>query len=147
MNKQIFRRVSLIIFSLIIIGVATYFVVTSNTKEAKAYVSIDSAVDLFAPYATWPNSAVKKAGTAAEWLHQMTPNRISEQWVDTLDINGDGLVDILIHRDTDPIPPSGSIHHWYGILLNRGDQTFDFTYKCVIKYTDSVPLFYGDCAQ
>lgn len=147
MNKQILRKLSLIILLLIVIGIATYFLITSNAKEVKALVNSSGAgsvFDLFKSYETWPTSGVPKTGTDSEWLHAMNPsygNTVIS--AENVDINGDGLVDILVHAEGLPIP-DGQIFY-YGVLLNRGDRKFDLVYKCVY-ITAFVDSFYGDCA-
>lgn len=137
------RRISLIIFPLLLIGIATYFLITSNTKEVKAWVVISdraSEFDLFKPYATWTNSSNKKVGTTAEWLHTMAPP-VTSQPTTSMDVNGDGLADILVHQENRDV---GGIQY-YGVLLNRGDLRFDLVYKCVV--VSDLNKFYGDCAQ
>lgn len=148
MNKQILRKISLIILPLLVIGVATYFLITSNTKEVKALVNSSgagSAFDLFKSYQTWPTSGVQKTGTDAEWLHAMNPtfgNTVIP--AQNVDINGDGLVDILVHAEFQSI--SGGWSFYYGVLLNRGDRKFDLVYKCVYITAAGPDKFYGDCA-
>lgn len=139
MNKQILRKLSLIIFPLLAIGIATYFLITQNVKEVKA-ISLGNPFDLFKSYETWPNSSTQKTGTTAEWLHTMQdilPSGYGSS-ITNIDINGDGLVDTLVHQEIGVIL-------YYGVLLNRGDLTFDFVYKCV--FVEGSPnKFYGDCA-
>jgi len=148
MNKQILSRISLIILPLLIIGISVYLFINSNVKEAKASVNIAgdrSEFDLFKSYNTWPNSATRKTGTAAEWLHTMVNDVAQGSAVTHVDINGDGLVDILLHQEKVNI--EGSLYHWYyGVLLNRGDLTFDLVYKCLQSLDSGVSRFYGDCA-
>lgn len=149
MNKQILRKISLIIFPLLVIGAATYFLITSNVKEVKAIISVsdrNTAFDLFKAYRTWPTSTIPKTNTAAEWLHTMSneTSRTPTTAATFADVNGDGLNDILVHYEYASNEVSG-FRHFYGILLNRGDLKFDFVYKCV--YVDGPPInFYGDCA-
>jgi len=150
MNTKILRKISLIILPLLVIGVATYFLITSNTKEVKAIISPSgraSDFDLFKSYKTWPTSTTPKTNTAAEWLHTMSneTSRTPTTASTFADVNGDGLNDILVHYEF-VAPEVSGWRHYYGILLNRGDLKFDLVYKCVHVDDDAPDKFYGDCA-
>lgn len=150
MNKQIIRVVSFVILPLLIAGVgaAVYFLPSIKSGEVKAAISLTShgsAFDLFKAYPTWPTSGAHKTGTAADWLHTMSPG-VSTSPSQTVDVNGDGLLDILIHHEFVSTVPS-IYNFYYGILLNRGDLTFDLVYKCVYVSGDGPDKFYGECAQ
>ncbi len=128
--------------ALLVIGIVSYVLVGMNPPKTEASYDPANPFDLFASHATWPNSTARKIGTAAEWLHTMFPDLSSG--VSHLDINGDGLVDILLHNE----PVGIGSTKVYGVLLNRGDLNFDLAYKCVTKIDGSgVRQFYGDCAQ
>lgn len=145
MNKHI---ISFVVPSLLVVGAAAYLGLTLQAGETKAGVNISgdrSEFDLFKSYATWPNSTARKATTAAQWLHTMAPGSPSDP-PQVVDINGDGLVDILVHLEK--INIEAGVYHWYyGVLLNRGDLTFDLAYKCVHTFVSGVSRFYGDCTQ
>ena len=143
MNKQIMGRLGLVTLLFLVAGVASWLLIAPNAEETKAWVVVSgraSEFDLFKSYATWPNSSVKKVGTAAEWLHTMAPP-ITSQPTTSVDVNGDGLTDVLVHQENRDV---GGIQY-YGVLLNRGDLKFDLAYKCVVD--SDLNKFYGDCAQ
>lgn len=70
----------------------------------------------------------------------------TQQPVTLTDINGDGLTDMLYHTWTGP---ENSIkNHYYGIMLNRGNMTFEITYRCyLIDQPSSADTYKGDCAS
>lgn len=147
MNKQTMRRVSFVVLLLLGVGAVVYLGFTLRVGKIGASVSIQgnrNSFDLFKSYTTWPNSANKKTPTAAEWLHTMVAQAASDSPTTFADVNGDGLADILVHQENVNIS-AGLDHSYYGVLLNRGDLTFDFVYKCVDTIT-SIHHFYGDCA-
>ena len=140
MNKQIIQRVGFVSAMLLVVGAALWLLIAPNAEETKAYITPTgpmSPFDLFKSYETWPNSSTKKIGTAGEWLHTMAPRDVDTTFSD---VNGDGLTDILVHQES---YTTGVLY--YGILLNRGDLTFDLAYKCV--HISALNRFYGDCAQ
>jgi hypothetical protein len=68
-----------------------------------------------------------------------------------IDINGDGLTDLLFHYNDDSDSFWSLKARYYGVFLNRGNFQFEVAYKCVVmgKYnpgTGSVPGgWFGDC--
>jgi hypothetical protein len=131
-------------------GIAVYVFFSVPQDEASAYVSISglrSKFDLFKDYETWPSSNTHVVGTKAEWLHTVSSDAAGASPTTFADVNGDGLADILVHQEYILISSSPNERHsYYGILLNQGDLTFDFLYKCVFKNVSGIDTFYGDCA-
>lgn len=64
-----------------------------------------------------------------------------------VDINGDGLVDLLYLGQDTSHSNTGAYTGWIqriAVLINNGNR-FDVVYKCVIR-NDTISQFYGDCA-
>lgn len=61
-----------------------------------------------------------------------------------VDINGDGLIDIMYNSY---LTNAGG---YLGILVNTGDYSFKPVYKCRVVTTGApnyIPTYYGDCAD
>jgi len=137
MEKHFIQRVLFGIAAFIFVaGIASYIAFTSLEGESEAGYDPGNPFDLFKSYQTWASSTTQVSPTAAEWLHTMVNDAGAYIIpVQNVDINGDGLVDILLHQE--------GVVDIYGVLLNSGDLAFDLAYKCV----SNAGTFYGDCAQ
>lgn len=63
-----------------------------------------------------------------------------------VDINGDGLIDLLYHNYT---YSTNNRSYSFGVFLNRGDLGFDVSYRCYIftsGSTNPTTTYRGDCA-
>lgn len=117
--------------------------IPSDMKENK-YASWD----LFSEYENWNKSKlINKADDTFYYLKLLwaSVNQPSTH----IDINGDGLIDMIYINDfTYKIKDYSNIiksKTWkiYTILLNNWDNTFQPSYKCIYKNY----YYYGDCAQ
>ena len=105
------------------------------------------SISIFSEFESWPGSnTLREDDTAVQVLHtarayNSNPNRFS--WVD---INGDGLTDLLYHYYNSSNYRGGG---QYAIYLNQGNADFSLLYKCFYNTDlDSYPYtWYGDCAQ
>ena len=132
---------------LISLGVVLFYEITPS--RARSFEVTGSYV--FSTYRDWPRSEDPKPNDTMRWylsaMHQVqnrpldtTPTawRATEQ----VDINGDGLIDIL-HRFTRCDSNScSSVDVDYYVLLNKGDLSFEVGYVC---RNDGV--WRGDCAD
>jgi|GEM_PF-4384104 len=88
--------------------------------------------DLFENYTTWTNSTnLNASDTVVQTLFNLYASGNASS---ILDINGDGLSDVIIHS-------AGSTRK-YAILINNGNIGFNLAYKCVKTST----TWYGNCA-
>jgi hypothetical protein len=107
--------------------------------------------DIFSNYTTWSYSEeLKSTDTTYLMLGMFSIDNLYNKWSAFVDINGDGLVDVL-YRENNPLPLYINKRI---ILINNGDYTFKVAYKCVNKtsqYRDfqkEIKIwFYGDCAD
>lgn len=98
----------------------------------------NNTTNLYQNYLTWPSSTTLKADDTTlqplAYVQSTTPFNLT-------DINGDGLVDILLNQ------PNGYIGRNYGIFLNNGSLGFTWAYKCAVKENVTPTVYYGDCAD
>jgi len=78
----------------------------------------------------------------------------SKAWHSMVDMNGDGLIDILLYIDAfhGATQNGYNTFRYSAVLYNKWDYTFGIWYKCAEQYNSyvsvTVPMgFYGDCAQ
>lgn len=101
-----------------------------------------NTIDPLSDYASWPSSGAPKEDDILFRILDLFAKDYGSHYKTSTqtDINGDGLVDLLVHFS--PNAPK-----YFGIFLNRGDLGFELTYKCVYTYYSSDPEYYGDCAD
>jgi hypothetical protein len=86
-------------------------------------------------YKSWQSSPRTRTG---DYMRPILSNMVGLNYVD---INGDGLVDILYNTNNNGIWASYS-----GIFVNTGEYNFKPVYKC--RYNFAIDnLYYGDCAD
>jgi hypothetical protein len=92
------------------------------------------------------NDMVIRALYRLAYFHSDDANGVKKtpQKTNFTDINGDGLVDVLLHNyyyATDT-----SRNYSFGIYLNNGNLGFDTGYKCQVTISNSTTTYRGDCA-
>ena len=133
------------------------------------WVDRDSRMNIFYSYESWPKSQAKKSddfmpqfiynlknspsytwvdgGTNGAYLNQINNLSINPASYVLLDLNGDGLMD-MVYREQTYYGGSVDAPSYYGDLkmaawTNQGNNNFALSYKC---YMASSGWWYGDCA-
>lgn len=104
-----------------------------------------STIKIFAGYAAWPTSVARKAGDTIPQVFSLIAKNYTNSNSGTthqVDVNGDGLTDLLYHS---AMP--GSYPFYFGVFLNQGNLQYDLAYKCAYLPVGTVAHYYGDCAD
>ena len=148
--SKIFKKTSIIVgitmvFTAMIFLLVRPSMVFSNSSEI-------SGSRVFKNYKTeWPSSDGPRANDPYRSLLQLTPisfNSAGNHGTGSnfVDINGDGLVDLLYINHGTSYFNSQNIG-WvqkYAVLIHKGNG-LDVIYKCVV-HNDNFVQLYGDCA-
>ena len=105
--------------------------------------------DIFDGFMWWSYSEdIKSNDTTYLMLGMFSIDNRYKKGSAFIDINGDGLVDVL-YRDNNS--PYGTSLQKRVIMINKGNYTFSIPYKCVQVISDSKnqikKWFYGNCAD
>ena len=138
-------------------GIGLYSTKRYIFKEKLVFSASDfgDSIDIFNNYPSWKKSVSQKTGdTMSQTLYVLGRSIVrTQQGADQsytsvtpqsmMDINGDGLVDIVYHYryKFEGFPANYDILY-SAILLNKGSMTYELSYKCVHDSTS----WYGDCA-
>lgn len=124
---------------LITLGVVSIYIITPPSKTKAGFGS--GSIDIFDSYGSWPSSTtLKSTDTMVQVLFQMRSDTRSS----SVDINGDGLTDVL-HHEYNGVSFQDAQGR-FGVFLNKGNLTYDLVYKCYVRDYNSVRTYYGDCA-
>ena len=136
-------------------GIGLYSTKRYIFKEKLVFSASDfgDSIDIFNNYPSWKKSVSQKTGdTMSQTLYVLARSVIYKQNFDSqqtyqsvtpqsiIDINGDGLADIVYHSRE--LRNGGYDILYSAILLNKGSMTYELSYKCVHDSTS----WYGDCA-
>lgn len=125
---------------LVALGAISVYVL-KPVLETRAGFGIPN-LDIFEAYGSWPGSGtLKSTDTMAQALFSLASN--SNAWASSMDINGDGLADVVKH-EINCMGSNGTCR--LGVFLNKGNFTFDLVYKCRVESVNDVKTYYGDCA-
>ncbi len=146
--------------AVILIGTGVYLGVSWKGQETQAHnipatnnillKPTGSQIYIFNKWSTWPKSGAQKAGDMIPqtlFLMGLPVGTDPGTWQDhtIMDINGDGLSDVLYH---DLAVSSGTLS-FFAILLNKGNMNFELVYKCAVYDSnefDEYKEWTGDCA-
>lgn len=140
-------------FSLLIVSVLTFSLFSSENMNQGAYATVfPQGASIFADYESWPSSStLSSSDTMLQTLFLMkepNTNRFT-----ALDINGDGLVDILYHAQGADQKVTGGYYYYtdfFAVMLNKGGNSFENEYICAFRHDQSYTLpvtYFGDCAE
>lgn len=143
---------------------------SSNGYLVPANWADTGSLNIFTNFTSWPHSDNQKPGDLlAQFIYQLKAP-VNQNWVPDgsnaafltifqslsvnpsaftlIDINGDGLTDMVYREQTYIGGKSGSSDGYWGPLKmavwsNQGNNNFAVTYKC---YVDTGIGWYGDCA-
>lgn len=127
----------------------------ADVPDAMVY---ENELDVFGAYATWASSKNKKSNdTLAQFIYELKGpvTKIENSGQSTtyntytlLDVNGDGLTDMIYRDGTDLGGTNGRLK--MAMWLNNGNNSFDLAYKCYVWNDPANPdrdSWYGDCAE
>lgn len=115
--------------------------VGSKVPLALASAPSDSPEFFLYNYTSWPSSTTRKSTDhMVDALYFAAKGSILSTFID---INGDGLNDIVYVAAKSNFGGSGMSGGIYLLFLNTGNNNFEVSYKCAI--TDD-GRWYGDCA-
>lgn len=129
-------------------GQEVFFPLVFSQTSAGGDKNVPDENALFAGSENWPKSEYRKKDDLliAVLFHRLNSDApVSGSKTEFIDLNGDGLQDFIYMRDDNR----------YAVLLNKGGQKFEFSYKCKRdgenqKDPQGNPIvvyyWYGDCA-
>ncbi|MBI4359527.1 MAG: hypothetical protein HY564_00335 [Candidatus Jacksonbacteria bacterium] len=155
MTKITFYKLTTYTLMLAFLATALYTSKMFIFKQKSVFSASDfgDSIDIFSNYTSWQKSPSKKTGdTTSQTLYLLARSVVYKQNFDSeqtyqsvtpqsiIDINGDGLADIVYHSRE--FKNGGYDILYSAILLNKGSMTYELSYKCVHDATG----WYGDCA-
>lgn len=151
--RRIITLLSLIALCLTMVMDPYGIISQTKTPIAEARnIGPGQAESIFNNATTWPGGRYSKQNALFNMLSSLSaiPGNTLDIIKTTpihqfIDLNGDGLDDLLYYNVTQPTPAS-SQNVYMAVLLNKGDLTFEVAYKCANIYQAGNPNeWFGDC--